>query len=211
MYKIYINRSLLILCSLDVFQEIGKSGISLSFLYTGNKKRLHNVIDLLEKSEKKQRVVIYSTDTKGLWDDFKSIHLYKTAAGGIVFNEDGELLVIFRRGKWDLPKGHIEPNEKTKQTAVREVEEECGINGLQLNKKIGKTYHFYRIKGNKVLKKSIWYHMNTHNQVTIPQKKEKIEQALWINPQKFMEEYDMHGNIMDILTKFFKIVASKNK
>lgn len=204
MYKIYINHSLLILCSLDVFREMDKGEISLSFLYSGNRKRLHNVIDLLEKSPKCQKCVIFATRPKELWKDFKNIQIYKKAAGGIVFNEQGELLVIFRRGFWDLPKGHTERGEKTQKTAIREVKEECGVNNLIIQEKIGSTYHIYRVKGKKVLKKSTWFHMTTHRQRLVPETEEDIEKAIWVNPRVFLEEYDMFPNIRGILENYFK-------
>ena len=203
MYKIYINQSHLILCSLEAYQELDKGRYALMFQYSGNKKRLHNVIDLLEKSPKKQGTVIYAADLPKLWSDFKSIQQVKKAAGGVVINEFGELLVIFRRGLWDLPKGHIEPGEKKKETAIREVEEECGIRELTISKKLGKTYHIYRIKGRKILKKSFWYQMSTHKQITTPETREDIEIAKWIDPDKFLEEYDMYGNIRNILHLHF--------
>jgi 8-oxo-dGTP pyrophosphatase MutT (NUDIX family) len=206
MYKIYINQSLLILCSLEVFREMDKGRIALSLSYSGDKKRLHNVIDLLEKSSKNQRSVIYTTDLSRLWNDFKSINQYKKAAGGVVFNELGELLVIYRRGHWDLPKGHIDPGEKTRKAAIREVEEECGVRKLQIVKKLGRTYHIYRVRGRKVLKKSVWYHMTTKKQDPVPQVKEAIEQANWVNPRIFLDEYDMYPSIRSILEFFFKIV-----
>lgn len=207
MYKIYINHSLLILCSLEVFRELDKSRIALSFMYNGNRKRLHNVVDLLEKSSKNQRTVIYSTDLKSLWKDFKSIHEFRKAGGGIVFNEMGELLVIFRKGLWDLPKGHTKTGEKMKETALREVEEECGTSNLSIKRKVGQTYHVYRIKGRKVMKKSVWYHMTSPKQALIPQTKEHIEQAIWVNPEIFLEQYDMYSNIRDILKTHFRLIS----
>lgn len=60
------------------------------------------------------------------------------AAGGLVKNGDGDYLFIYRLGKWDLPKGKVEDNEKMREAAVREVEEECGIKINYLGKK---NYH----------------------------------------------------------------------
>ena len=65
------------------------------------------------------------------------------AAGGLVFNKDGDILMIFRNGKWDLPKGKLEIGESIEECAIREVEEECGISGLIIEKKIKDTYNIY--------------------------------------------------------------------
>lgn len=102
------------------------------------------------------------------------------AAGGLVRNERGEYLAIFRRGKWDLPKGKIDEGEKKRDAAVREVEEECGIDVDISGEKIGKTYHIYRYKGDLVLKKTHWYHMETDAaQELVPQTEEDITEVRW--------------------------------
>src|SRR5438046_1555734 len=53
---------------------------------------------------------------------FKQFVLVQTG-GGLVINEKDEVLMIFRRGKWDLPKGKIDQGESIEQCAVREVKE----------------------------------------------------------------------------------------
>ena len=65
------------------------------------------------------------------------------AAGGLVFNKDGGILMIFRNGKWDLPKGKLEIGESVEECAIREVQEECGVSGLIIENKIKDTYHTY--------------------------------------------------------------------
>jgi len=108
------------------------------------------------------------------------------AAGGLVKNERGEYLFIYRSDKWDLPKGKIEKGEGIKEAAVREVEEECGIKVKRLGKKIGKTYHAYIYKGEVVLKKSYWYKMKCEGQDKLkPQKEEGITDARWFTHDKF--------------------------
>ena len=64
------------------------------------------------------------------WEIFCADYLLIEAAGGLVYNNECQLLMIFRNNKWDLPKGKLEQNENTKECAIREVEEECGISGL---------------------------------------------------------------------------------
>ena len=75
------------------------------------------------------------------------------AAGGLVYNSDKKALMIFRNGKWDLPKGKIELGELIEECAIREVEEECGIYDLQIENKLIDTYHTYVLNSIKVLKK----------------------------------------------------------
>ncbi|RCH56128.1 NUDIX hydrolase [Mucilaginibacter hurinus] len=102
------------------------------------------------------------------------------AAGGLVKNDEGNYLFIYRNDKWDLPKGKLEDGETKKTGAVREVEEECGITVNALQKKICKTYHVYTIKGTPVLKKTHWYAMKHKGHEKLkPQKEEGITDVRW--------------------------------
>ncbi len=105
------------------------------------------------------------------------------ASGGIVVNDD-KILMIFRRGKWDLPKGKIDKGEKAKAAAVREVAEECNL-PTQIQEKLCTTWHHYWVGGKIVLKKTKWYVMTTANpQQARPQAEEDIEKILWISPEE---------------------------
>ncbi len=112
---------------------------------------------------------------------YETIH----AAGGIVINEENEYLFIFRKGKWDLPKGKLDEGEKTKKAAVREVEEECGISVQELGTRLCKTWHVYEERGQVVFKKTSWYNMKAPKQELIPQLEEGITEARWIAPGDF--------------------------
>jgi len=104
------------------------------------------------------------------------------AAGGIVLNPKQEILWIFRRGFWDLPKGKLDPGETIPQCALREVEEETGIHKIQLNELITITYHEYFDKylNNQVTKETHWYKMSIQDlQNGIPQTEEDIEKMEW--------------------------------
>jgi 8-oxo-dGTP pyrophosphatase MutT (NUDIX family) len=105
------------------------------------------------------------------------------AAGGLVKNEFGELLFIYRNDKWDLPKGKIEKGETPKEASVREVEEECNIEVAKRGDKICKTYHTYIYKDEVVLKKTHWYKMKAKGQNKLkPQKEEGITDVRWFKP-----------------------------
>ncbi|MBS1684063.1 MAG: NUDIX domain-containing protein [Bacteroidetes bacterium] len=108
------------------------------------------------------------------------------AAGGIVENERGEVLIMFRRGYWDLPKGKVEKGEKIFSAARREVEEETGVQiGTQAEPAIV-TYHCYVLKGKNCIKETHWYHMTAkegQDKLT-PQTEEDIEQVLWADKDK---------------------------
>ena len=67
-----------------------------------------------------------------------------------MINELGEILVIFRRGSWDIAKGKLDPGETLKEAAVREVMEETGISGIKRKELIDITYHTYLNKTSSV-------------------------------------------------------------
>ena len=116
---------------------------------------------------------------KSFYRHFDVIH----AAGGLVTNEKKEILLIFRRGKWDLPKGKLDKGETLEQCAVREVTEETGLKNIILQEKISPTYHTYNQFGKHILKESHWYKMQCSNssQKLIPQVEEDITEIKWIN------------------------------
>lgn len=132
----------------------------------------------------------------------KSVNLI-VAAGGLVKNERGEYLFIFRNEKWDLPKGKIEKGEKVKETAVREVEEECGIKVSKLKEKICKTFHVYIYRGDIVLKKTHWFNMRCSGQNKLkPQVEEGITDAQWFNKSDITTiTQNTFSSIMDVLIK----------
>jgi 8-oxo-dGTP pyrophosphatase MutT (NUDIX family) len=110
------------------------------------------------------------------------------AAGGIVRNGDGAILLINRLGYWDLPKGKMEPDETPEITAVREVEEECGVKATVLSE-ANRTYHTYRIEAQTVIKQTVWFDMFCGDSVPLkPQLEENITQAVWI-PETELSKY----------------------
>ncbi|MBU6157798.1 MAG: NUDIX domain-containing protein [Bacteroidetes bacterium] len=146
----------------DLLQQISQSGITVAVLYSSDLATL-----------------------KALF--FASFSLIQ-AAGGLVENERGEQLIIYRCGKWDLPKGKIDEGETPSQCAVREVEEETGLKQIQLQQPLTTTYHIYSEKGQAILKETFWFKMKvTGEQVLSPQAEEDIEAVKWILPSAWSE------------------------
>ena len=210
MYKIYINESPLILCSSK--SKILYKNPSMDTLimpYIEKKKQLFQYIDLLEKSTKYTKVIIHHPDKKKLWQDFKSLFELIIAAGGVVVNDKDEVLMIHRRGYWDLPKGKREIGETNKECAVREVMEECGLQQLELLSKLTKSYHVYRTRGKqfRMLKKTVWFRMYSNQKKLVPQKEEKIDKVEWasIEKVKFWES-ETYNNITEVIAKYVKSI-----
>ncbi len=105
------------------------------------------------------------------------------AGGGLVVNPQEELLMIFRRGKWDLPKGKLDKGETIDECALREVREETGIVQLELGEKISETWHLYTEKSKNLVKHTTWFMMSTTaSDKLLPQAEEDILEARWVKP-----------------------------
>ena len=107
---------------------------------------------------------------------------YVRAAGGIVRNGEGQILMIFRRGLWDFPKGKAEAGETIEETAVREVLEETGIKARITKAEPFSVFHTYDTYGSKMLKETVWYEMEAESEQTVPQTEEQISEAVWVAP-----------------------------
>jgi len=123
------------------------------------------------------------------------------AGGGLVENEKAEVLFIFRRGKWDLPKGKLDPGETLETCALREVEEETGVGQLKLIKFLLITEHEYEESGQAILKETHWWLMKTSvNQPLIPQTEEDITELKWMGPPDFkIVQQNTYPGILDVL------------
>lgn len=78
------------------------------------------------------------------------------AAGGIVINKKTQrVLFIYRNKKWDIPKGKIEDKESPEDAAIREIQEECGLQNLEIIHSLSPTFHCYRAYDNHWIKKNL--------------------------------------------------------
>jgi ADP-ribose pyrophosphatase YjhB (NUDIX family) len=209
MYKIYINGTLLQLCASDKLPKgVHNSDTILITAYPGNKRYFLNYIDMMEKSDRFKKVVIHHANYKKLKNDFKSLFKVVPASGGMVVNEQNEILFIHRRGSWDLPKGKEEAGESKWQTAIREVEEETGIEGIELGPKLLKTKHMFRGRtGRRLIKKSYWYLMRAPKQFLSPQTEEDILEARWMTYEEWQKaEGTTYENIKLVLRKGMQVL-----
>ena len=199
MYRIYINEAALIISesipqNLENYQEIDNQEFNFLFFYQKGKTDAIPGVYLL-----------LTPNPAELFKKIKESFQIIKAAGGLVSNEENKYLFIFRNGKWDLPKGKVDPGEKTRETAVREVEEECGISVTKSGKRICKTWHTYELNGQRILKKTSWYYMKARKQKKlIPQLEEGITKVKWVAPGDFgklkKNTYPLIRDIMDILS-----------
>jgi len=153
MYKVFVNQDVIILTSEIPF---GKK----INLYDLKKKSLDEIISLVKKHHK---IFLFHKNSEKLVSTFqKKIKVVK-AGGGIVKNINDETLFIYRRNKWDLPKGKMDKGETIDQTALREVKEETGIKNLSIIDFKMNTYHVFKKGKEYRLKETSWFNMlSTH-------------------------------------------------
>jgi 8-oxo-dGTP pyrophosphatase MutT (NUDIX family) len=139
------------------------------------------------------------------WNTYLSEKLIIEAAGGMVFNPKGELLMMFRRGQWDMPKGKLDEGETIEACAVREVEEETGITNLRLNGKLQTTYHTYPFQGKTVLKPSHWFSMEcSGTEDLVPQTEEDITELRWVDKVVAAElANEAYPSIREMIEKYY--------
>jgi 8-oxo-dGTP pyrophosphatase MutT (NUDIX family) len=187
-YKIYHNGTPVFLTTPEIATTLGYTADKTTHIahYPGKKKTIRQYLDLLDKNRHVTAVILFHPELEMLWQDFQDCFIMLEAAGGYVENEAGELLVFFRRGHWDMPKGKIDPGETPGQAALREVCEETGVMRLELGAFLTHTYHTYEQKGERMLKKTWWYRMRTTDRQLIPQTEEDIEEICWVHPKTWL-------------------------
>ena len=177
MYKVFVNDKPLFLTN----QVVKETDFQLFLLETVDIEQL--IVKMFNNKIKK--AYLYYPDEKEILKKVKEKIPVKKAGGGLVYNDLGQVLFIFRNGKWDLPKGGIEKEESIETTAIREVEEETGVNQLKITQKLQKTYHIFKRGGKYRLKITQWYEMKTKFKGNpIPQENEGIEKVVWLNPEE---------------------------
>jgi 8-oxo-dGTP pyrophosphatase MutT (NUDIX family) len=196
MYKIFINEKPFIITSADVQEERFAKCKRVSY----DPAKISSYIKLGEEMKSKG-IVMLSEDVELAFKDFYTHFVAIEAAGGMVFNALGELLLIKRLGKWDLPKGKIDGEEGTEEAAIREVMEECGIHGLTIEKQLADSYHTYKMHNHRFLKITHWYKMRTSfDKKLVPQTEEHITEAKWFDWKKLNpDELDTYYSIRELL------------
>lgn len=145
-----------------------------------------------KKVETNKFVAVISQDPTATFEELKQDFVLVEAAGGVVQNERDELLMIELRGRWDLPKGHIEAGEEANIAALREVEEETGVVAELVDKEpIMETWHAYSTYGRWELKRTRWWRMRALCGELKPQDEEGIARVEWCSAESVQERLKM--------------------
>ena len=178
MHKIYFEKRCIIIC--DPSEEALSDPNSVEF-HPGERIDVHALVRMFEVQDTLSRIYIPTPDIEQTYrricGEFREVN----AAGGLVSNRRGDYLLISRSGLWDLPKGHQEAGEDIEVTTLREVQEETGVEELELRRLICITDHVYLRGGVWHLKHTWWYDMLYTNPTDMtPQREEDISKAAWV-------------------------------
>ncbi|MDO5968785.1 NUDIX domain-containing protein [Flavivirga aquimarina] len=174
MYKVFVGDKPIILTT-KVEQEVNFKNYLLDTVNIGK------VIKELDKTSLKEVRLIHKNESKLLKKFLKKLPNV-IAGGGKVYNDNKDILFIYRNDKWDLPKGKVEGNETIEKTAIREVSEETGVGGLEITKPLETTYHIFKRNGRHKIKITYWFEMKTSfNGNLYGQEEEGITKVEWLN------------------------------
>jgi len=196
MRKIYFGaRSLLLADATDALPP----GLSAETVSPDSSAAIQERIDRFDRTGAEQLVLRLE---KGGWAELLPlVFTVIRTGGGLVEAPGGAVLLIYRRGSWDLPKGWVERGETLEDCALREVLEETGLDGLRLQRPLPVTYHTYRDRSEKlILKENFWFLMQV--KCTAPlrsQTEEEIERAEWVqrgNLAAYLQQ--AHPSIRDV-------------
>lgn len=162
-----------------------------------------------KKFKRVHSIFISSREKRKLIDYIKSKFRVIEAAGGVV-EKEGELLMIYRRKMWDLPKGKLDKGETIKECAVREVEEETGVK-VRIDKKIDAVWHTYISRKKYILKKTYWYAMEClDDKKMAPQKGEGIKKVEWMNLEEVRRAlHDSYRSIRYVMQEYTKMMKEE--
>ena len=205
MYKVFVKDIPIIL---STKKKIGRQYTSLPLKIVNFKKLIKQIlkgeldyINLYHKNEEKLEKFLK-----------KKLPVVK-AAGGLVYNHKEEILFIYRNSKWDLPKGGLEKGETYEEAAIREVQEETGVQNLEIRNFISKTYHVFKRNGEFKLKITYWYEMySDYVGALCPQADEGIKKAKWKNFEKSQKALrDSYENIKLLFPKEYLTTHPKDR
>lgn len=181
----------------------------LNHVYVKGASLLH-LNDILDQVNSKVPINLLSLDVavndyegvkKYLQEKFKIVK----AAGGLVKKKD-RFLMIYRMKRWDLPKGKKESGEKYRQTAEREIQEECNVD-VKVGKKICTTWHTYSMNRNNMIKKTRWYLMDLVDDSRMkPAFEEDIEELRWMTQKEVYHALEnSYKSIRFVLEEYYKM------
>lgn len=193
MYKVFVNDKPIVLTTVVCKETDFKN-------YLLKSVKIGKVIKDLNKSSIKEVRLIGKNEDKLLKKFLKKLPKV-IAGGGKVYNDKGDILFIFRNGKWDLPKGKIDGKETIEAAALREVEEETGVKDLKIVKPLETTYHIFKRNGRHRIKITKWFEMHSsYTGELVPEEIEGITKVEWLNAEQIQKALEnSYANIKELI------------
>ena len=180
MYKVFSGEKCIVISDTEVQLDEKNS----KQIYFKSAEELHKEYKQFSRSLVLKKLIIVGEEDK-VWKVFRALFSYIKAAGGLVRNDKDELLMIYRNKHWDLPKGKMEKGETPDETAIREVEEECGVKKLKIKKQLDSSYHIFFKDNKECMKRSYWFDMTCNDSSKpVPQTEEGIKEAKWMSREE---------------------------
>jgi ADP-ribose pyrophosphatase YjhB (NUDIX family) len=199
-YKVYFANRPLIFTDGTETEALRKRGVAV--LHSCGVSDTLNVEMAISKGAR--QIFMVCRDVDKSWSDFCDQFDFVQAAGGLVVNPAGEMLFIFRKNKWDLPKGKVEEDEDLEQGAIREVEEECSIRGMRIEKRLQDSRHTYVQDDVPTIKCTSWYVMRYDGKETpLPQLIEGITEVKWIGAKDLaLPLSNTYPSVVDVVNDY---------
>jgi len=186
MYKVFVNDKVIYFTNnIENCDQLSK-GLTLTFF---SEKITSYLVDFVFDDDKVEHVIIAVDDYETAFIEFQKYFKIIEAAGGIVSNDKNEKLFIYRLDKWDFPKGKIEEGENIEEAALREIEEECGVNQLTIKKSLQDTFHLYKVRCDIIFKRTYWFEtVSSFSGELVPQLEEDITNVEWLSETQIEEK-----------------------
>ncbi len=184
--KIYFNDKPLFLCdSIDKDIEPYYHHDDAIFIDDLNNHTIKSMLHEMQQPNVHAGIFLHNNFEELKKEFFKKFTIIK-AGGGLVVNKKNEMLMIYRRNKWDLPKGKLDEGEDIPTCAIREVKEETGLKNINLENFLTLTYHTYYEGTKHILKETHWFVMHSlSEEKLIPQAEEQITEIKWAAEKDF--------------------------
>src|SRR6185437_8317249 len=208
-YKIFINETQLVIAGKD-YIPVNEAYIEQEIDF---EKDIPGFINKVFDGKYSSEILVRVDSVDDMVGKVRKKLVLVVAAGGLVWNLDNELLMIFRRGKGDLPKGKLDKGENLETAAIREVMEETGTTGLKITQKARMMDYIYRNKSGVFLKEIHWYEMHTDNKTAlVPQTKEGITKAEWVPKTEIAEKMEnTYASVRELMGEFEDSLRNRKK
>lgn len=206
MYKVFVNNQTIHFVKKIELHLFDIENIDIQ-QFQSKRFLIENITDFLNQNIITDLYIYCPKDISEIFSFFKSKFIEIKAAGGIVCNKKDEVLMIFRRGKWDLPKGKLNKSETIADCAIREIEEETSVSELEIIRKLPDTYHVYHENEKQILKHCYWFQMRTKSEsIPLPQTEEDITEVKWVEKEMMNDILkNTFPSVKFIINKFLRI------